>query len=180
MSALVCLVALLAAVSAQLQCPGFSSIPIESQPIIVGAECNATKPAAGICMGEGPFICSIGSFFAQGAISIAESTPIGIECTGVSCAAAGQPCECENTAVCLREIGSADVGFICFDGPTTSPTTTEPPENFCDEDDDLSVDCTEPQDRTFEAVLIGVGALLIIVMFVVCCCARPRRVAHLE
>lgn len=175
-------------VAAQLQCPFFTDLALSEQPIVPGRDCSDNNPVPGTCVAvedTEALACLTAPVFVLGPSTNGSSV---FACNSFECIQTGTPCGCQQTTVCERTVNDAPKRFLCIDASffnttttttTTAPTATAP--NYCDDDDDLSVDCSKPRDNTATLLVVLFGALITLILGAACFCSprtRERRFAE--
>lgn len=148
-----------------LLCAHFTGLSLEQQPVAIN--CSVAPEPPGVCAGHSVSTCRIGPVFQRGAFSPNQSVATTMEC-GAACIASDMACRCTDVRFCVRTINDANFTLECFRVDDTVPA------NYCDEDDDLTVDCTKPPDYTVPLIFGGIGGMMS-VMFLVYCCVGDRR-----
>lgn len=167
---------LIGGVRCALVCSQFTDISLAVQPITPGKDCTDNITLSGQCAVDGTE-CLTQQVFLNDSVA---SEPVIFTCA-IDCIA-NTPCECAGANVCERTIEDTQFTFICAEGtPTTTTTTTTTPAsttttsspNFCDEDDELDVDCSKPSDDTATA-LITLFFIVFIALLCAAFCCVPR------
>ena len=178
MQTLICCTVLLFwhATRAALVCPHFADRLLTEQPIVKDCATDLTHECVSFTTTPTVFLCISQRFFVDGDNTTTDDT--FEQCEAPTCRQESDPCTCTpQLTVCERSIQDESLPrrLLCIDAPTTTatPTTstanssTKTVPNYCDEDDDLTVNCTVPRDDTalFLMVFFGIFAGITLCFF---------------
>lgn len=183
MQAISVFILLAGAARAVLVCPSFADVPLAQQPIAPGSGCADTVALMGFCMpveGNEVLACFSEPVYANGSGSAAA-----LFCASFGCLYASDSCECPDRQVCRRTIESKQVALLCTEdgsatvvplvtAAATITTATTTHVNYCDGNDDLSVDCSKPRDKTMVFLIMAFGAIVLLLLCAACICRPPR------
>lgn len=168
------------AARAALVCPSFANIPLAQQPIAPDSSCADSVALAGFCMpdqGNEALSCFSELVYLNG-----SDNPTALFCASFNCLFADDPCECPDRQVCRRTIEASSLALLCIEDasstaaePPATPTATTKRANYCDDDDDLSVDCSKPRDKTLTFLIMAFGAIILLILCAACICMPPNR-----
>jgi len=158
-----------------LVCPRLYNWSADEQPTVPGSTCEDAVFVTGECSQEEPMACLGPFLFRDNSVATPIKTSTRIRCRDLTCRGLAAVCRCDDAVLCTRHIVSTgSVVFLCMDDTDEKSRqrhkTEVIPLNYCGENNDITIDCTVPQDYAGYIILIGTTVAVVVLLFVYFCC----------
>lgn len=161
--------------SALLICPCLDNQSTEEQPALIGQTCDDSMVPLGECATDQGGVC-LGSFlYRNNSLSTSLPTSVRIWCRDRTCRGLRAPCQCDDARLCTRRIDSSvNVTLLCIDETDEESRMRHKmvflPPNYCADNNDITVDCTTPQDDAGHIILVCITVGVVLLLLVYFCC----------